>query len=31
MHALNLKIRDDRRVDAMIVTVGAGFMIVRKK
>ncbi len=31
MHALNLKIRDDARVDAMIATVGAGFMLVRKR
>lgn len=31
MHALNMKIRDDQRVEAMIATVGAGLMIVRKK
>lgn len=31
MHALNLKIRDDQRVEALIVTVGAGMMVVRKR
>lgn len=31
MHALNMKIRDDNRVDAMIATVGAGFMLARKR
>lgn len=31
MHALNMKLRDDHRVEAMIVTVGAGMMLVRKR
>lgn len=31
MHALNLKIREDQRVEALIVTVGAGMMVVRKR
>lgn len=31
MHPLNMKIRADQRVDAMLATVGAGFMLVRKK
>ena len=31
MHSLNLKIRDDHRVEAMIVTVGAGMMVARKR
>ncbi len=30
-HPLNLKIRDDVRVEAMIFTVGAGMWVVRKK
>ncbi len=31
MHAFNMKLRDDPRVEAMIATVGAGMMLVRKK
>lgn len=31
MHALNTKIINDNRVDAMIVTSGAGFMVARKR
>ncbi len=31
MHALNMKIRADSRVHAMIITVGAGMMLVHKK
>ncbi len=31
LHALNMTIRNDDRAEAMIATVGAGFMIVRKK
>jgi predicted O-methyltransferase YrrM len=31
LRALNLKIRDDQRVDAALVTIGDGFMLVRKR
>lgn len=31
MHALNMKIRADSRVHAMVATVGAGMMLVHKK
>ncbi len=31
LRALNLKIRDDRRVDAALVTIGDGFLLVRKR
>jgi caffeoyl-CoA O-methyltransferase len=31
LRALNLKIRDDRRVDAALVTIGDGFMLARKR
>ena len=31
MHAFNMKLRDDPRVEAMIATVGAGMMLARKK
>jgi caffeoyl-CoA O-methyltransferase len=31
LRALNLKIRDDARVDASLVTIGDGFMLARKR
>jgi predicted O-methyltransferase YrrM len=31
IHALNLKIRDDSRVDAALLTVGDGLMLARKR
>ncbi|HXF35365.1 MAG TPA: class I SAM-dependent methyltransferase [Candidatus Acidoferrales bacterium] len=31
LRALNLKIRDDQRVDAVLVTIGDGFMLARKR
>ena len=31
IRALNLKIRDDARVDCTLLTVGDGFLVVRKK
>ena len=31
MHALNLKVRNDTRVQSMIATVGGGFMLARKR
>jgi caffeoyl-CoA O-methyltransferase len=31
LRALNLKIRDDERVDATLVTIGDGFMLARKR
>lgn len=31
LRALNLKLRDDQRVDAVLVTIGDGFMLTRKR
>lgn len=31
LRALNLRIRDDERVDAVLVTIGDGFMLARKR
>lgn len=31
LRALNIKIRDDKRVDAALVTIGDGFMLTRKR
>jgi predicted O-methyltransferase YrrM len=31
VHPVNLKIRDDSRVDASLATIGAGMMLARKR